>query len=253
MLKPRVIPTLLLKGNRLVKTIKFENPSYVGDPINVIRIFNEKEVDEILILDIEASKNQKEPDYEYIEKIAGECFMPLTYGGGINSLEQAKQIFALGVEKICLQTAALEKPELISDLASVFGSQSVVVSLDIKRSFVGNPKIWFSKKRETLLINWLDITQKWVEAGAGEFLLNAVDKDGTLGGPDLDLIRIASKAISVPLVFCGGVSSLQDIKKACEAGASAVAAGSFFIYHGPHRAVLITYPSYDELQRLFQK
>jgi cyclase len=253
MLKHRVIPALLLQNNRLVKTTYFKDPKYVGDPINSIRIFNEKEVDELMVLDITASKEKREPDYAMIEEIAGECFMPLAYGGGINTVNQAKQIFALGVEKICIQNAALENTQFIRALADCFGSQSIMVSLDIKRNWLGRAQAFAAAENKMVSENWLQLLSGFVKAGAGEVLLNAVDKDGSLTGPDLDLIRQASDKTNVPLIALGGVSSLADIKSAVEAGASAVAAGAFFVYHGRHRAVLITYPKYQELEQLFAK
>jgi len=252
MLKNRVIPALLLKNSGLVKTTKFKDPKYVGDPINAIKIFNEKQVDELMVLDITASKEGREPNYSLIEQFAGECFMPLAYGGGIRTVEQAKRLFASGVEKICLQTAALENPGLVTELADRFGSQSVMVSLDIKKNWLGNPQVFSASREKTLSTNWLDLLHQLIKAGAGEVLLNAVDKDGTLSGPDLDLIQKASKAIEVPLIAVGGISSLDDIKAVVNVGASGVAAGAFFVYYGPHRAVLITYPKYEELENLLK-
>lgn len=250
MLKHRVIPALLLRNNGLVKTVRFKDPKYVGDPINAIRIFNEKEVDELMLLDITASKENREPNFEMIEHIAGECFMPLAYGGGVRTVEQAQRIYTLGVEKICLQTSALENPGLVTELAQRFGSQSVMVSVDVKRNWMGKPQLYSSAKASSLGSNWIERAQQLVKHGAGEVLLNAVDKDGTLQGPDLSLIEQLSKAINVPLIAVGGVGSMGDIKAAVNAGASAVAAGAFFVYHGPHRAVLITYPKYAELEAL---
>jgi cyclase len=251
MLKHRVIPTLLLRNGGLVKTLKFKDPKYVGDPINAIRIFNDKEVDELMVLDITASKERREPSYSLIEEFAGECFIPLTYGGGVTSVAQAARIFSLGVEKVCLQTAALSNPALVSQLAERFGSQSVVVSMDVKRNWLGKPQVYSAAQGRALSEPWLQLTQRLVNAGAGEVLLNVVDRDGTLSGPDLELVREAGAALSVPLIAAGGVASLADIKAVVDAGASAVAAGAFFVFHGPHRAVLITYPRYHELEALF--
>lgn len=252
MLKHRLIPSLLLKNGGLVKTTKFANPKYVGDPINAIRVFNTKEVDELMVVDIEASRLNKEPNYSLIEQFAGECFMPLSYGGGIRTLEQASRIFKLGVEKVSIQTAAIEDLNLVRKLSDRFGSQSVVVSVDVKRDWLQRPHLYNSSTGKNNSLNWLSFTKQAVEAGAGEILLNAVDKDGTLSGPDLNLIQLASKEISAPLIAIGGISSLQDIKSAVDAGASAVAAGAFFVFHGPHKAVLITYPQYQELESLFK-
>lgn len=244
---------MLLSGNGLVKTVRFKNPKYIGDPINTIRIFNDKEVDELMVLDITASKNQIEPNYAMIEQIAGECFMPLAYGGGVKTVEQAKRIFSLGVEKICLQNGALDDSGLVTALANKFGSQSVMVSIDIKKNWLGKPQIYNSAKGLFIKGDWLEQSLRLVDAGAGEVLLNAVDKDGTLSGPDLLLIQKLSQSLNVPLIAIGGISSLGDIKAAINAGASAVAAGAFFVYHGPHRAVLITYPKYSDLEAFFKK
>ena len=250
MLKQRVIPCLLLKDGGLVKTLKFANPKYVGDPINAIRIFSDKEVDELMVLDISASKEKREPDYALIEQFAGECFMPLCYGGGVTTVEQARRLFALGVEKVCLQTAALRDMSLVTQISQRFGAQSVLVSADVKRNLFGKRLLYSAATGKTLDMPWLDFLKRAVEAGAGEVVLNAVDRDGTMQGMDIDMIREASAALSVPLVAVGGAGSLKDIKAAVDAGASAVSAGAFFVFHGPHRAVLITYPKYAELETL---
>ena len=251
MLKHRVIPALLLQNGRLVKTQKFKDPKYVGDPINTIRIFNDKEVDELMVLDITASKEGREPNYALIEKFAAECFMPLTYGGGVTNVEQAARIFRLGVEKICLQTVTFSSLPLVSQIVDRFGSSSVVVSGDIKRNWRNKPCLYKAVSKEIIRTPWLEHALELVTVGAGEILLNAVDRDGTLSGPDLALVCEAAKALPVPLIALGGISSLADIRAAVEAGASAVAAGTFFVLHGPHRAVLISYPRYSELEALF--
>jgi imidazole glycerol-phosphate synthase subunit HisF len=252
MLKHRVVPCLLLKNGGLVKTLKFSKPKYVGDPINAIRIFNDKEVDELMVLDISVSKEKKEPNYSLIEQFAGECFMPLCYGGGIHKVEQAKQLFSLGVEKVCIQTAALDDLKVITRIAEQFGNQSVMISVDIKKDWIGKKKLYSSSKGKMLQQPWQEFMQQAVASGAGEILLNAVDQDGVNQGMDLDLIRAASETVTVPLIAVGGVGCLDDIKFAVRAGASAVSAGAFFVFHGPHRAVLITYPSYEELEKLLR-
>ena len=231
MLKHRVIPALLLHDGGLVKTRQFKDAKYVGDPINAIRIFNDKEVDELMVLDISASKEWQQPNYALIEQFAGECFMPICYGGGIRNVEQAHRIFDLGVEKVCLQTAALEDLGLITRLSEQVGSQSVMLSVDVKRNILGKPQLYAAANGKTQSIPWLEFVQKAVAAGAGEVLLNAVDRDGTMKGMDLGLIRQASEALSVPLIAVGGVGSMADIRAAVEAGASAVAAGAFFVFH----------------------
>lgn len=253
MLKHRVIPCLLLHNGGLVKTQKFSNPKYVGDPINAIRIFNEKEVDELVVLDICASKERREPNYELIEQLAGECFMPLCYGGGIRTIEQVKTLFGLGLEKIALQSAALEDLSLLTKIADQFGSQSVVASVDVKKNWLGKHKLFMSSSGKKSTQTWQDFIRQAVVAGAGEIMLNAVDRDGLMQGMDLDLIKEASSNVSVPLIAVGGVGCLADIKSAVGAGASAVAAGAFFVYQGPHRAVLISYPNYQELENLLKE
>jgi imidazole glycerol-phosphate synthase subunit HisF len=250
MLRNRVIPGLLLRDGGLVKTLRFANPKYVGDPINAIRIFNDKEVDELMVLDITASRERREPDFALIEQFAGECFMPLCYGGGVRSVEQARRLFALGVEKVCLQTAAFEDVSLIGRIAERFGSQSVLASIDVKQGLFGGRQLYSSATGRTLAKPWLEQVRAMVEAGAGEIVLNAVDRDGVMRGMDLDLIREASAAVPVPLIAAGGAGSLSDIRAAVDAGANAVAVGAFFVFSGPHRAVLITYPSYRELEAI---
>ena len=252
MLKHRVIPCLLVHNGGLVKTQKFANPKYVGDPINAIRIFNDKEVDELVVLDISASKEKREPNYELIEQLASECFMPLCYGGGIRTIEQARTLFGLGLEKIVVQSAALEDLTLLTKIAEQFGSQSVVISVDTKKNWFGKHSLFMSASGKITSRRWQDYVKQAVAAGAGEVMLNAVDRDGLMQGMDIELIKDASANVPVPLIAIGGVGCLADIKAAIEAGASAVAAGAFFVYQGPHRAVLITYPNYQELEHLLR-
>lgn len=253
MLKQRVIPTLLLQNGGLVKSVKYANPKYVGDPINAIKIFNEKEVDELIVLDIDASRNQQEPNFELIEQFAGECFMPLCYGGGISSVEQAAQLFSLGVEKISLQTSVLEDVALVTKIAEKFGSQSVVASIDIKKNILGAHHLYSSAKNKIIKsVHWKEHLKRVVQAGAGEVLISSVDRDGLMKGMDTDLITQATVDIDVPMIAIGGVGSLEDIKAGVDAGACAIAAGSFFVFHGPHRAVLITYPKYNVIEDLLK-
>lgn len=252
MLRHRLIPTLLLEDGGLVKTRRFKEPRYVGDPVNGIRIFNDKEVDEIIVLDIGVSRAGSEPDYALIETFAGECFMPLAYGGGVRNVDQAARLFAGGVEKVCLQSAALEDLSTVSRVAERFGEQSVVVSVDIKRDMFGRSRLYDAARRKVLPRPWVEFAQAAVSAGAGEILLTAVDRDGTLGGPDLDLVAQANAALAVPLIASGGVAGLDDVRAAIAAGANAVAAGAWFVFSGPHRAVLITYPSAEELRPVLE-
>jgi cyclase len=250
MLRTRVIPVLLVQDHGLVKTTKFESPKYVGDPINAIRIFNEKEVDELALLDISASPNARGPNFALIEDVASECFMPLSYGGGIQTVEEARRLFSLGVEKVVIRSAAMNDLRLVSDIACLAGSSSVVVSLDIKKTKLGRNQIFAPGTRRHKDQKWVQLIEDAIIHGAGEILLNVVDKDGTMSGMDVETIRIAAETTQVPLVAVGGVGSLADIRSGVEAGANAIGVGSFFVYHGPRRAVLITYPSYDELTEL---
>lgn len=252
MLQTRVIPVLLLQNKGLVKTVKFKHPKYVGDPLNAIKIFNEKEVDELIFLDIDASKKGGEPDYRLIEDFAGECFMPVCYGGGITDIEQIKKIFSLGIEKVSINHAALQDDRLIKEAVERFGSQSIVVTVDIKKSLMGTYKIYDHTKKKTLKIPFLDYIKRIETLGAGEILVNNVDLDGTQQGYDIDLLKQVVNHVTIPVIACGGAGSLEDFRKAkTEAGVSAVAAGSFFVFHGKHKAVLITYPKYRELEKLF--
>jgi cyclase len=216
MLTSRIIPCLLLHNNGLVKTTKFKNPKYVGDPINTIRIFNQKEVDELIILDIDASKEGRPPNYDLIEQCAEECFMPLCYGGGIKNIQQAQKLFSIGVEKICIQTAALRDASLISQLAQTFGSQSIVVSLDFKKDWLGNYKIYESSTGKASNLSWTTCLNELISAGVGEIIINSVDRDGTMIGADLTLIKmIADQGLSIPIGGMGGVGSLSDIVGSC--------------------------------------
>lgn len=248
----RVIPCLLLADGGLVKTRRFGERKYVGDPLNAIRIFNEKEVDELVVLDIDRTRDGQAPDFALIEQFAAECFMPLCYGGGIRSIGDAERLFALGIEKVSLQSAALDNPALMSQIAARYGSQSLVVSVDVKRDFFGRYRLYHAARGRKLDRDVREFARAAVGAGAGELLLNAVDRDGMQQGFDLDLIASVSQAVDVPVVAVGGAGTLPDLRKAVDAGASAVAAGSLFVFHGPHRAVLISYPGYEVLGQLFQ-
>lgn len=250
MLKNRLIPCLLLDGKRLVKTHKFKNPRYVGDPINAVKIFNEKEVDEIILIDISATKNSTPPNFAFIEEIASECFIPLCYGGGIRSIEDATRLFNLGVEKVSIQSSSYKDLELIKELATRFGSQSVVASIDIKKNIFGKKLPFYSSLKKFVKIDLLDLIVQHTDAGAGEILLNSVYNDGMMQGMDLNLIESVASICSVPTIFIGGVGSLKDIQQAVSHGASAIGVGSFFVFHGPHKGVLISYPSPDVLNDL---
>ena len=244
------MPCLLVSEGGLVKTRRFREPQYVGDPNNAIRIFNEKQADELIVIDIGASRSGRGPDLKLIAEFAGECFMPVTYGGGVTSVEDAARILALGVEKVCVQSAVARSPRLVADLASRFGSQAVVVSVDVRRGLWGREQARFSVPGARPNRDWEAWMSSLVDAGAGEVLLTSVAREGTMEGMDLDLIRRASSAIDVPLIANGGVSSLDDVQQAFLAGASAVAAGAYFVFYGPHRAVLISYPDEKAIEAL---
>ena len=251
MLKTRVIPCLLIQGSRLVKTVAFRNPRYFGDPINAVRIFNEKEVDELVVLDINATVEQRPPNLRLISEIASECFMPLAYGGGIKSLDHIQSIFALGVEKVVINSEAAARPAIVADAAARFGSQSLIVSIDAKKRHFGGYEIRTRSGRVGTGRNPVRIARDMESAGAGEILLNSIDRDGTMQGYDLELVRAVSQAVALPVIACGGAGSLTDLAAAVtKGGASAVAAGSMFVFHGKHRAVLINYPSTAELEQV---
>lgn len=247
----RVIPCLLLQDGGLVKTRGFRDPRYVGDPINAVRIFNDKYVDELVFLDIEASRNGREPDYDLIGRIAGECFMPLCYGGGIRTLAQAQRIVAAGVEKIAVNSMAIDQPELLTTLSREFGASSVVAGIDVTRDFWGRERVFHPGKRRATRLDPVAHARAVVEAGAGEIFLNSVERDGTGEGFDKDLITRVCAAVKVPVIACGGAAGLDDMREAVGCGASAAAAGSMFVFYGPHRAVLINYPAYASVRRLF--
>lgn len=250
MLRPRVIPVLLLKGRGLYKTVQFKNPKYVGDPINTVKIFNEKEVDEICILDITASTEGRAPNLELIREIASESFMPMSYGGGIRTLEQARAIFNCGVEKIILNTLAFESPDIVRDIVKYAGSSSVVVSIDVGKRFMRGQQAFVRSGSVTTNKTPLEFAREMESFGVGEVLLYSIERDGMMQGYDYDIIREISSAVSVPVVACGGAGSLDHLAQALAAGASAVAAGSFFVFQGKHRAVLISYPTPREIESL---
>lgn len=243
MYRNRVIPCLLLRGNGLVKTKRFRDAVYVGDPVNAVRIFSEKEADEIAVLDIDASREGREPNYELISEIAGECFMPLAYGGGIRSLAQVRKLIRSGVEKVVINSAAVESTTVITESAAEFGSQAVVGSVDVKRTMLGSYRIVAKSATVETKLRLEQHVEALVAAGAGEIFLNSVDRDGMMGGYDLDLIRAVTERLSVPVVAAGGAGTIEHLVQAVrDAGASAVGAGSMFVFHGKHRAVLINYP-----------
>lgn len=250
MLKTRVIPCLLLKGNGLVKTQQFKNPKYIGDPINAVRIFNDKEADELIFLDISVTHENKGPNYDLVKDIASEAFMPFGYGGGITRLDQIERLFSLGVEKVILNTVAFENPSLVSEAARIYGSQSIVVAIDYKSNFFGKNEVFVNCGTKNTKQTPFEYAKKMQDFGAGEIFLNSIEREGMYKGYDIATIKQVTTAIDIPLIASGGASSLSDIRLAVKnGGASAVSAGSFFVFHGVHKAVLITYPSYSELEK----
>lgn len=248
MRRVRVIPTLLLTAAGLMKTRQFRNPRYVGDPINALRIFNEKEIDEVAVLDIEATREGRAPDVERIRQLAGECFMPLTYGGGITTIDQVQQIFAAGVEKVVLNSALATRPALVTEIARRYGRQSVVASIDVRRSLWRGRMVYSHGASRATGLNPTDAARRAEALGAGEILLTAVDRDGMQSGYDLELVRAVSDVVKLPVIASGGARMIDDLRRAVrDGGASAVAAGSLFVFHGPHRAVLISYPDPEVL------
>lgn len=252
MLGIRVIPCLLLKGDGLVKTIRFAEPTYIGDPINAIRIFNAKQVHELVFLDILATKAERKPNLKLIAKICDECFMPLTIGGGICDLHDIQELLRVGVEKVVINTHALENPQFIKTATAEFGSQAIVVSIDAKITRAKTYEVWTRSGSHAVGLDVVEAAQLMAGMGAGEILLNSIDRDGMMQGYDLDLIRLVADRINIPVIACGGAGNLRDLSSAVQDGhASAVAAGSMFVFHGPRRAVLINFPTPAELEKVF--
>lgn len=253
MLRPRIIPSLLIQDNGLVKTVNFKNPKYVGDPINAVRIFNEKEVDELAVFDIDATVKNMEPNYSLIERLANQSRMPLCYGGGVKTVEQAQRIFSLGIEKIALSSAVLHDPSLINRIAQKVGAQSVIVVLDVKKKFLGGYDVVTHNGRKSAGINLFNFISEAQELGAGEIVINSVDQDGTMKGYDISLIDKVREKTSLPLTVLGGAGSLNHIKEVIDRhGVIGVAAGSLFVFKGVYRAVLINYPSKTEKDTLLK-
>ena len=253
MLRPRIIPSLLLHDKGLVKTVNFKSPKYVGDPINAVRIFNEKQVDELAFFDIDATVLGKEPDYVLIEKLANQSRMPLCYGGGVQTVEQAQKIFSLGIEKIALSSAAIKNPQLVTQIADRVGSQSVIVVLDIKKKLLGGYEVYTHNGKRPAGINPVEFAKELEQLGVGEIILNSIDQDGVMKGFDMILIDKIAENVSIPLTILGGAGSLNDIEKVIDKhGVIGVAAGSLFVFKGPYKAVLINYPTQLEKNKVFK-
>ncbi|HEY4338019.1 MAG TPA: AglZ/HisF2 family acetamidino modification protein [Puia sp.] len=240
----RIIPALLLINDGLYKTIHFKNPRYVGDPINTVKIFNEKGADEVVVLDITATRDRKPINYRKIAEIASEAFMPMSYGGGIKTFDDAQKVFNAGYEKVILNSAAAENPALIGEIARVYGSQSVVISIDGKKDWLGKYKVYTLNGTRSIGKSPEVYAREMESAGAGEIVVNSIDRDGTWEGYDLQLVKMVSNAVSLPVIACGGASGMDDFRKAVtEGGASAVAAGSLFVYQKKGMGVLISFPA----------
>jgi len=250
---PRIIPILLLRGKGLVKTLKFSDPTYIGDPINAVRIFNDLKADELVYLDISATKEHRQIDLEIVKDIAGEAFMPFAIGGGISDILTVEKILNLGCEKVVINSSFYGNTNLIPQIVSNFGSQSLVLSIDVKKNFWGNYEIFShsGSKKQKHVLN--DVVSRANDLGVGEIIINSIDNDGQMTGYDLKLIKSVTSIAKCPTVACGGAGSMKDFLLATEVGgAHAVAAGSMFVYHGPRKAVLINYPSKEQIKDVFK-
>jgi cyclase len=247
------MPVLLFREGGLYKTTRFKNPVYVGDPINAVKIFNEKEVDELVFVDITATAEKRRPNFERIREIASECFMPLCYGGGVRSVNDIKEVIACGVEKVAINSYAVENPDFVSEAASELASSTIVVSVDVKRDFFGKYHVYTQGGTRRAEWHPVEFAMLMEKMGAGEILLTSIDRDGTQKGYDLELIKLVADAVTIPVIACGGAGQVRDFSQALDAHSSAVAAGSMFVFHGRHRAVLISFPSQDELKQAFHR
>ena len=251
MLQNRVIPCLLIQDNKLVKTVKFKNPKYIGDPVNAIKIYNEKEVDELIVVDISKKRYENGPNFNLIKQMADECFMPVCYGGGISNIDQIQKILKIGIEKIALNTAIMLDTQLISQAANKFGSQCIVVALDIKKNWLGKYKVTFNSGDQMINTDIVDFAKTAENAGAGEILISNIDRDGTWEGFDIEMIRKITSNVSIPVIAAGGAGNLSHIKDAITIGkASAVAIGSMAVYQSKGMGVLINFPKTKVLEEI---
>ena len=253
MLIPRVLPCLLLQGEGLVKGIHFKDFRYIGDPINAVRLFSKHEVDEIIFLDISATKENRILDPNIVSEIADESFMPFTIGGGIRSVDDIRTLVNAGAEKVAINTSAVENPELIKEAAGIFGTQSIVVSIDVKKNWLGKYNVYTNCGTKKTDLEPVAFAKQMQEYGAGEILVNSIDKDGTMSGYDINITRQISDAVNIPVIACGGGGKVEDFKEVViEGGASAAAAGSYFVFHGKKRGVLISFPEKEELEVVYK-
>ncbi len=239
--RARIIPFLLVQDGSLVKTRKFAKPKYIGDPINAVKIFNEKEVDELVLLDIGATPANKGPDYELIKDIASGAFMPIGYGGGITSLAQIEELFKAGVEKVTLNSALFENPGLVAEAARIFGSQSIVACIDVKRELLGRHSLYSHGGKVRQKADIFQHIQRLEGLGVGELVVNSIDRDGMMDGYDLAFVEKVAKSVPIPVICIGGAGNVEHLREGLRVGASAAGAGSMFVFHGKHKAVLISY------------
>ncbi len=251
MKRARVIPVLLLQNNGLYKTVKFDKPKYIGDPINAVKLFNDKQCDELILLDILASKQDKEINFKLIEEIASECFMPLAYGGGVSKIEHIEKLLKIGIEKIILNSVLLSNIEFMETAVKYYGSSTIVASVDVKKNLFGKYQLYSHSGKKIPDVPLLDFLKAIEKKGAGELMINSVDLDGMMTGYDTKLAQTVSESLSIPTIICGGCNSFENIKNIfLTTHISAAAAGSFFVYHGPHKAVLINYPMPKQISEI---
>jgi imidazole glycerol-phosphate synthase subunit HisF len=254
MFRPRVIPVLLLRNQGLVKSIRFKDFRYIGDPINAVKIFNDLRADELVFLDITASKEIRKISLDFVRKVGDECNMPFAVGGGIRTIEDIREILNSGAEKVVINTAAAEKPDFIRSASEEFGSSTIVVCIDIKKKFLGNDVVWTYSGSKATTFEPVTYARHMADLGAGELFIQSIDFDGMMEGYNLELISRISNAVTIPVIACSGAGSNQHLSQVVkQSNASAVAAGSMFVYHGPRRAVLINYPTQEELMKLFHE
>ena len=251
MFRPRIIPCLLLKDRGLVKTVKFKDPRYIGDPINAVKIFNDFEADELVFLDIDASKNNKTIDLDFVKKVGQEAFVPFAVGGGIKSTDQIKALLNAGSEKVVINSSAIENSQLIKEASEIFGSQSIIASIDVKKEN-GKYSVYGCGGTKKMELDLIDFAKKVEKLGAGEIMINSIDLDGTMEGFDIELIKSITDNVKIPVIAVGGAGSLEDMKRAVEeGGASAVSAGSIFVYSGKSKGILINYPDKEDIEEIF--
>jgi cyclase len=252
MYRPRIIPCLLLKGQGLVKSIKFKDHRYIGDPINAVKIFNDKQADELIFLDVFASKENRCVSIDLVKKLGDECNMPFTVGGGVQTISQIKDLIQSGAEKVSINSAAVSRPHFIKEASSEFGSSTIVVSIDVKKKFMGGERVFVKNGSSASQYRPEEFARIMQDNGAGELLINSIEDDGMMSGYNTDLIKRISDVVDIPVIACGGAGSVSDLVSAVtNGGASASAAGSLFVFHGPRRAVLINLPAKEEMKKPF--